>query len=240
MTKKTKSTLSILFMSVSFFMMITTRYTHALGDYVLEFLGLPAWTGDQTGFHLTVIYFGILFVIGLLMVGQYAIRGLNMSKLQVFLIFIGLLTVFWFATETAAKTIKKNSPGLLAIGYNTTDGKMSYRSENFEFTEFTAEFELTNYSNEKKTFYITLDNRGYRDEGVDEINFYSIHGEQAKFELEGRQTRTFLLDLENYDVKGGRKYESGSGNGTIQDIILTDDTGDQVKLNYENFIGIEL
>ncbi len=83
MTIKTKSALSILFMSVSFFMMITTRYTHALGDYILELIGLPSWTGDHTGFHLTIIYFGVLFIIGLFMV----LFSLYRRKESVFFIF---------------------------------------------------------------------------------------------------------------------------------------------------------
>jgi len=36
-------------------MMKTTTYTRALGDYVLEFIGLKSWSGKLAGTHLTVL-----------------------------------------------------------------------------------------------------------------------------------------------------------------------------------------
>ena len=73
MGDKVKGVLSIFFMAVTFFMMVTTKYTHALGDYILEFIGLKSWTGDYSGTHLTVIYFGVLFIISLFVVGKYTL-----------------------------------------------------------------------------------------------------------------------------------------------------------------------
>ena len=240
MNNKVKGGLSIFFMSLSFYMMITTKYARPLGDYVLEFIGLPSWTGDYTGFHLTIIYFWVLFIIGLSLVKKYARDGLNMKKRRVFLVFIGLIVVFNTMTGATVKTIKKNSPGLLSIGYNSENGRMSYESRDYEFTQFVADFELTNYSDEKKTFHIGLDNSSYEKDGFDSINFYLFDGNQATFELEAGQTTAFSLSLDDYHVTGGRKHENGSGNGTIQQVILTNDKGDRVKLDRKDFIGIDM
>ena len=149
MTNKVKGILSILFMSVTCYMMITTKYTHALGDYVLEFIGLKSWTDDYSGTHLTVLYFGVLFIIGLFLVDKYAKNGLNIKGRTVFIIFVALMFMFTSITGMTARTIKTYSSGLLTIGYNSNGSSMNYKSDDKEFVEFTAEFKLTNYSKEK-------------------------------------------------------------------------------------------
>jgi hypothetical protein len=241
MINKVKGVLSILFMSVTCYMMITTRYTHALGDYVLEFIGLKSWTGNYTGIHLTIFYFGILFIIGLRLVKKYAIRGLNISGRNVFIIFVALMIMFSSITGMTARIIKKYSPGLLAVGYNSNDSSLNYRSDDKGFVEFTAKFKLTNYNPEKKTFHITIDRSSYREDGSDEINFYTFDGELAAFELDSNETKYFSLSLNNYSVIGGVGYQNRSGgNGVIRELILMNDTGNKVMLEDNKFFGLEL
>jgi len=240
MSNKVKGGLSIFLMSVTFYMMLTTKYTNALGDYLLEFIGLRSWTGDYSGTHLTVIYFGILFMISLFIVKKYAIYDLNISRRKVFIIFVALMIVFSSITGMVARNIKKNSTGLLTIGYNSSGSSMNYKSKDYKYVEFTAEFELTNYSNKKKTFYITIDSPFYREDGIEEITFYTYDGERAVFELLSNETKFFSLSLDDYNVVGGRVYQNGYGSGTIQEIVLSNDSGNKVKLDSKNFFGIEI
>lgn len=240
MNNKTKGKLSILFMCISFYMMITTKYMHALGDYLLEFIGLHSWTGDHSGFHLTIIYFGVLFVIGLLLVKQHAVDGLNMKRRDIFIVFIGVVTIFYFITGATVTTIKKNSSGLLAIGYNDPDGQFHYESRDYEFTDFEVELSLTNYSNEKKIFYLNIDSPAHRREGLEEISFYGLDGGRAIFELESKQTKHFIIDSDDYIMRGGRSHEHGSGSGTIQEVVLINDNGDKIRLDSKNLFGTEI
>jgi hypothetical protein len=129
LNKKVRALLSILFMSVIFYMMIKTKYSRALGDYILEFIGLRSWTGDYSGMHLTVIYFGILFISGVYLVEKYAVNGVGFRKRNVLLIFIVLMTLFTSITGITARSVKKNSSGLLAVGYNSKGSKMNYKYE---------------------------------------------------------------------------------------------------------------
>ena len=240
MKNKVKGALSILFIAVTSYFMITTKYTHALGDYILEFIGLKSWTGDYSGIHLTVIYFGILFLIGLFLVEKYAIDGLNIKRKSVFIIFVAFMVVFSSITGITARDIKKNSSGLLTIGYNSSGSSMNYRSEDSKFVEFTAEFELTNYSNEKKTFYLSIDNPYYSEDAIEEISFYTLDGKRAIFELGSNETKSFSLSLDNYNLVGGRGFQNRSGNGIVEEIVLTNYMGNKVRLNNNNFFGIEL
>ena len=240
MTNKVKGALSILFMSVTCYMMITTKYTHALGDYVLEFIGLKSWTGNYTGAHLTIIYFGILFIIGLFLVKKYAVSCLNIKGRNVFIIFVVLMITFSSITGMTVRIIKKYSPGLLAIGYDITNSSLNYSAQDKKFLAFKAEFELTNYSNEKKTFHITIHSPFYREDGIDEINFYTLDGNPATFELDSNEAKSFSLSLDDYKVVGGSGFQGGSESGVIQEIILTNDMGNKVSLDSNNFFGLEL
>lgn len=242
MGNKVKAGVTIFIMSLLFFMMVTTKYTHALGDYILESIGLRSWTGDYSGFHLTIIYFGVPFIISLFMVEKYAVELLSMRRTRLFLIFIVLVTVFYWITVFVTINIKKSSPGLLAIGYNSENSYIHYRSEDNEITEFTAEFELTNYSDEVKTFYLNIDSRYYRQDGLKEISFYTLDGEKAIFKLRNNETKLFSLNLNDYKVEGGLVSQNGGLTGVIEEIILinVDDEDDKVRLNSNNGFLAEL
>jgi len=240
MKSKVKGGFLVLLMSLIFYSMITTEYTHALGDYIVEFVGLKSWTGDYSGFHLTIIYFGILFIISLFVVEIYVVNGLNISRMRVFLVFIVLMTIFYLLTGMIASNIKKNSPGLLSIAFNPENSSINYSTKDNKLVEFNAEFELTNYSNEKRTFYMSIDRPSYRQDGIEAISFYTINGDKVTFNLEGNETKTFSLSLNDYKVVGGREFQNGSESGTVEEIVLTNDAGDKVILDRNNGFFAEL
>lgn len=235
---KIKAIGSILLMAISFFMTITTKYIRALGDYVLEFFGIQSWTGENTGLHLTVIYFGILFILSLYLVWKYVVDEFNIRRGYILLIFILLMTFFTLFTNITVKNIKKNSNGIFAIGYNYhNQSKVEYNSKDYKYTDFKAEFELTNYSDSKKSFYISIDSPYYRDENVSPIDIYDKDGTKAIFELEGREKRRFIIDIKDYDIVGGLELLNGSGEGIIPEIIISDNEGNRLRLDHEDIFG---
>jgi hypothetical protein len=237
MKSKWKGWLSIILMSFSFFMMSERKYSDPLGDYLLKFIGLKAWTQGNARVHLTVIYFGILFVISLVMVRVYAVERFPMKRRVIFLVFIAILQVFTFITDTTIKTVKASEPGLLAIGYIKGDSHIHYSYKNKVLTEFSAKFELTNYSNEVKSFNLAIVPFDVRDQ-VSLINFYTVEGEKAVFELWPKQSKTFNISLEDYKVDWNVIHEElGSGGGSIKEIILSDEEGNSIKLNSSNLLG---
>lgn len=90
---------------------------------------------------------------------------------------------------------------------------------------------LTNYSDEKRTFYISIDRPSYRQDGIEAISFYKINGEEATFQLEGNETKIFSLSFNDYKVVGGRIFQNGSESGTIEELVLANDAGDKVILD---------
>lgn len=237
--QKFKGLMSIFITSLIFFMMLDTRYTYALGDYLLEAIGVKAWTGDHTGTHLTVVYFGIIFIVSILFIKKFAYEELGMRRRNIVLVFVLFITMLSLITDISARTIKSNSDGLLAVGFDANNSKISYSCMNEEYSFFIAEFELTNYSKDKKTFYISINNPFDREEGIDGIKFYYDNGVEASFELEGNETKKFELTSDEYIVKGGNRFQNGGGSGIVQEIILSNDSVNKVELK-NNFLGIEL
>ncbi len=243
MNKKFKGVIAILVLSISFFMMITLKHTHALGDYVLQFIGLRPWTGEYSGMHLTIFYFGALAILGLILVRKYVIDDLGVRGRNVFLIFIVIMTIFTFATNTVVVSIKGNSEGLFSIGYNSKDSNISYAYEDMKYSHFRAEVEMRNYGDETKEFQLTIGNPFHREEETEGFDIYDKNGKRVVFSLEGNETRIFRIDLEEYDIVSGKflfKGSRGSGKGSIREVILSDDKGNTIRLDENNFFGIEI
>lgn len=239
-SNKIKGIIGIFFLSISFYMMKTTTYTRALGDYVLEFIGLKSWSGKFTGMHLTVIYFGLLTIILLYVVLKFAVEKWRIRKRWFLLLVIVFINLFSFITDATVRNIKKNSNGLRTIGFNSENSKMEYQSKDMEYTKFNAEIELVNYGNESKEFYITINDFGYREDRPNGIDVCTKDGEKAVFELEGNENEVFRINLDEYKILGVRASRNGGGSGYIKDIILTDENNNKVRLDKNNFFGIEL
>lgn len=236
-----KGILLIFFLSISFYMMIATTYIRALGDYILEFLGLKSWSGNNyMGMHWTVIYFGILTIILLAVVFRFVAEEWKIKKRWVFLLVIVFINLFSFITDAAVRNIKKNSDGLRTIGFNSENSKMEYQSKDMKYVKFNAEMELVNYGNESKQFYMKINDLDHKEDGLNGIDIFTKDGNNAVFELEGNETMVFRINLDDYKILGGRVVQNGGGSESIRDIILTDENNNKIRLDKNNFFGIEL
>lgn len=211
-----------------------------MGDYVLEFIGLKSWSGNFSGMHFTVIYFGILTIILLAVVFRFVAEEWKIKKRWVFLLVIVFINLFNFITDAAVRNIKKNSDGLRTIGFNLENSKMEYQSKDMKYTKFNAEIELINYGNESKQFYMKINDLDNKEDGLNGIDVFTKDGNKAVFELEGNETMVFRINLDEYKILGGRVVRNGGGSESINDIILTDENNNKVILDRNNFFGIEL
>jgi len=203
--------------------MIDTTYHRALGDYILEFFGLKAWTGSYGGFHLTIVYFGVLFFICLHFYKKYSEKTENVSSLKKFIIFVLLVTSMGFISTSTAKFIKSQSDSLKSIAYVSEDNELEYRSVDNEMVSFNAYFTLENYSDVKQAFHVSIDSPWLRKDNIPPIDIYNLEGEKVVFVLEGKAEKTFQINLENFMIKGGRKYENGGFKGVIDELTLYND-----------------
>lgn len=238
MNKKIKGYLSILFMSLMFYMMIDTKYVRSLGDYIVEFVGLKSWTGNQSGTHLTVFYFSVLFFIGLFLVRNYAMRDLKLKGITIIIIFIGLNTIFSLATGEIAKSIKANAGGLLSIELEQGQNSMEYEIDDGKYTKFSANITLKNYSEEDKEFYLRID----EDFGYGNIKLYNLDGKEKMIILNGKETKVLSINLNNTMVNNNmvENFENAGGSGIIERVIIYNKSGEEVRLESKNFLGIVL
>ncbi len=237
-----KGFLSLIFMTLSFFMMIDTKYSRALGDYVLEFIGLKSWTAGNTGTHLTVIYFGILFFIGLYLVIVNVLVGWNKRKRTVLLYFVVLLSIYYFCTMSIFVYIKSNSKSLLSIGFeNPHDSYLEYTSKDQnEIDKFSIKIELKNYSSEEKSFNIRLVNTYSEENSTEIFTIYKKDGDIAAFNLLPNEVKEFILTSSNYNLKkeASTYVNVNSFSGIVDRIVLFNQYGDEVYLDHTNFFGI--
>lgn len=239
--KGIKGVLLIFFLSITYYMTITTTYTRALGDYVIEFLGLKSWSGNNyMGTHLTAIYFGILTLILMALVFRFVADEWKIKKRWVFLLIFLFVYIFSYITDAAVIKIKKNSDGLKTISYNYEKSKIEYQSRDMNYTKFNAEIEMTNYGNERKQFYIKINDLHNKEDGLNGIDVLTKDGNKAVFELEGNETMIFSINLNDYKISGGRASKNGGGSVTIKDLVLTDENNNKIRLDKNNFFGTEL
>lgn len=236
MSGKTKGYLWMLITSLSFYMCLDTRYSPALGDSVLNFLGLKAWSGGDKGLHITLIYFGIIILYGYFSMTKYWIIPYKVQRKKILTIFIVLVMLIHFIFIGLLIGIKSNSNELLSIGMlRGNTGKYSIRYKDNEIQKFEIEFELINYSSETQKFGIEFT----RYNSDDNITVYDSNGELAIFELGGKESRKFNIDLEDYLLSGSDIEAGGTGSfsGSIDNIFLIDEEKDVVKIGKDDFLG---
>lgn len=192
------------------------------------------------GMHLTVIYFGILTIILLAVVFRFVAEEWRIKKRWVFLLIFVFVNIFSFITDMVVIKLKKNSEGLKTISYNFEKSKMEYELKDMNYTKFNAEIEMTNYGNESKQFYMTIDELRYEKDGFNGIEVLRPEGNRTVFDLEGNKTMVFKINLDEYKISGGRVSRNGGGSGPIKDIVLTDENNNKIRLDKNNFFGTEL
>jgi len=235
---KAKASLSIFMMSTTFFLMIDTKYVNAIGDYILQFLNINAWSGNNTGLHLTVLYLGILFFLSMFFVNRYAINKLNMKGNRVFIIFVILVTSFTLATSLSVRYVKKNSEGLQSIAFESENSELDYQFTSSEITKLEASFILKNYSDKKREFYISIDSPWLRKDKVKAIEILNKDGSKAKFLLEAGESKQYTITHKEFNISGGRRVANGGSQGIISEIILSNNEGEIVRLTDGNIFGI--
>ena len=237
MTKKAKAYISILSMAIIFFMNITTKYTRAFGDYVLEFFRIQSWSGNGTGGHLSVLYFGILFFLSIIFVRIYAIERYGMKKRKIFVIFVLLIVLFTQLSGTTAQYIKKNSEDLLSIAFTPDESFIEYSIKENELSEFEAYFSLENYSEQIQEFTVGIDSRWYREDGLDRINIVMSDGTKAMFILYPGESKEFKLALPEYRIIGEPINEVAYSRSSVTELILTNKEGQSIKLTRKDIFG---
>ncbi len=239
---RVKGILSLIFMTLSFFMMMDTKYNKALGDYVVEFIGLMSWSAIDTGVHLTIIYFGILFLIGIFFVNVNVVVGWNKRKRVVLLYSVVLLSIYYFCISSIFILIKSNSDDLLTIGFeNANDSYFEYTSKDQNKIDyFKIKFELKNYSSKEKSFSIQIVNTYLEENNSGFLTIYTKDGDLAMFDLLPNEVKEFVLTSNTYNLKEeiNTYVNVNSFTGSIDRIILSDQYGNKVYLDNGKFFGI--
>jgi hypothetical protein len=146
--------LILLLFSIIFSMNIQGR--NALGDVILKNIGLKPWSGDTGGFHNTILYSLVMFMIGFLG-GTYFLKDLcpKLIKRLPLLLFICFLLLPSLSTAVI-HTVKGLSSGLDAIDYDREESYCEYETDGYGNLIMSAHLPLCNYSNKTISLSVKL------------------------------------------------------------------------------------
>lgn len=240
MNYKGKKIMLIGMMVSSFLLMFDTKYLRAPGDYVLEFLGLRSWTGEFSGTHLTVFYFGIVFFLSLFLIEKYLINESKMKWGRVIIILIFSIAIYTSTVGTIVQIIMRNSDTLTSIEYQSEVGQLSFDEDDGEYTRFDVIFKLHNMSKDKRTFYVDFDSSWRREDGESSIKVLNKNGKRAVFELAGEASEIFELDENEYILIDDDQEGNYSSSGVLDEIILTDLEGYSIVLQHDRGYSLKI
>ncbi|WP_105620077.1 transporter permease [Vallitalea okinawensis] len=230
----------LLIISISFYMCLDTKYVSALGDSIIERIGLKSWSAGDKGLHLTVLYFGVIIITGLFVIEKSLIIPKKIKRWKAFMIFVLLVSLSHLITTSVLISIKSNSPGVLSVGFDkTSEGYYEIEYNGDKLIDFDVKLELRNYSDEDKQFSIQFEKK-YKEEHSKEIfTIYDKENNIAVFSLEARAEKIFEIDPENYYIEREQtgRDDIYSSRGSIQEVMLINKQGDSVRLHKDNFLG---
>ena len=221
----------IILSALLFYMMIDTPHSRALGDIVLETLGLEAWTYGNQGIHLTVVYFAVLFFL-VIFASRFIPVDCDISKKRRIFVFVGTVLVIYLAHSTIIHDRMEQLEGLQSMVIAPSGGSYEYKIAEGEVEEFLCEVELRNYSEEARQFTIIDIN-----DSATDFQLYDKQGAPVQFVIPGKETRKYRINHNDYilkhlDLEGRQPI---AGKGTIDKILLQDSQGNKVtitKLNH--------
>ena len=227
-------------MSVLFFMIIDTKYLPPLGGMLLESVGLKAWSGGDTGLHLTLIYFGIPFLIAYLELRRHHVIHKDFRKLNAFVLFIACVTLLNIGTSFVVQKMKSNMDGLYTIAYIDETGSLKFSYSEQKLNDLHIEFALKNYDDEDHSFNVNLNSKWFEQDRVKPIKILNRDGTLATFTIKAGESKLFVIDQSNYTIEGGYIGDNMGYGSFVEDIILSGEGYDTVILNYKSIFVKEL
>ncbi len=234
MLYKFKKILLLVIISFVLFLSIETKHVGALGDIILQYIGLASWSNGQSGTHFTVVYSLLIIFAFLLLIRRQ--KNYEYSTKFVLLVMIISLTTFTFIVNTSAEFMKGNKEGVFVIGYNSRESMMDFSTTSSGLVDFNAVIDLTNYSDED--IYFSLDiSREYSDNGT-YFDILDMDEKQVVLHLEPKETKQFIFDNEEYLIVGEDVKISGvtTVNGRMT-VIITGMDGEVMEINRNEFWG---
>ena len=227
-----------LMMIVFAYMMTDTMYLKAIGDYVLEMLGLPAWSNGDMGLHLTIFYFGIPFLVCFFWLLQRL--GKQNRKPVVFVVLILGVVILSFLTTQGVLLTKTVSDNLYALTYHDENAKVEYRVDGGVIKKFICQVTLTNHGSEPQQFELSIKGLRAFEEEDEILTILNEKGYPASFRLDGKESRTFVIEYPEYMPSVMLRYNNGGFSGTVQTILLTDAITGKTYEFSERFQGLIL
>ncbi len=232
---------SVALAAVALFLLISTPYYPALGDLLLEKVGLRAWSHRDTGFHLTLLYCMVIICIGFMGMSEYLYKEYPKTYNKGIWIVLGVTALLVTGGNKYVEFSKSMQPGLKAIQFLYDKSKFEYEYEGEKVLKASGILEFKNYSKTSRSFYVKYipDDEFSSQFSEKELIGYERRKESPKLiRVAPRSTSKIQVDFNKNKVLSNADKESrGCGTQSIQTVIIYNDQ-EQVKFTGDNFIGI--
>ncbi|KRT87146.1 MULTISPECIES: hypothetical protein [Bacillus] len=133
------------------------------GDMILRFIGLPAWSyDDSSGLHYSVIGAFIMTITGFLLTASHYSK---ITHIKLKLILFGALfaVLYPFATEQAMFIVKRNTTGLEAVEYIKNKSTCEYETMDDQLN-MDCSIKVNNYGKNAERIYVYPNSNNDRSE----------------------------------------------------------------------------
>ena len=202
---------------------VTQENDFVIGDFVLSKFGLPIWSHGLEGLHysaLISILFGIIGLIG------FASFFKEVSLRLKVLILITL--IFGHSIFFQSYTIVKGySNGLETIDFYRNQSYCNFRStDDNKFIKIDSKIVLTNYSKNRKYFYIRLLLNRDRDQLMQDKSLIAIDDQTNNPKVFSLNPKTKTTINAVFMARQNKGISSASGSFSDMDVIIFDKKGE--------------
>ena len=224
--------------SFLFYAITSTRHSRALGDIILESVGIPPWIDGTSGLHLTLVYglimIGIIFIIR----NKFIDENYHLKGFKHFVVFVVIVSCIYFV-HSGIVTMAISSVDDLNSIVLVDDAQLSYKYKDEELSEFKLEFELRNYSNSSREFQLELN---FPDTRIGNINL--VNENDLRYVLEAKESRLIIIkrDKNNMSLETEIDIESSfvSAERQLENIVLVDRNGIKYNIKTMPYKDIKL
>ncbi|MDH8678433.1 hypothetical protein QE109_09765 [Fusibacter bizertensis] len=228
----------IFLMAFLVFLCSDTRYYHAFGDYIFNYMHIKAWSNGTKGTHLTLFYILPIVLILFVMLKNKVAPKAKVKGWKGITVFFLAIILMVNVTNFGVTLSKRFSDDLSSIVISEGKSKLSFSAENDNLKYFEAQFHLENLSKDSREFNIELVNPF--DDGVSQIFVLNSEGEPALFSISGKTNRMITIDSDHYQIHAYFDVINGGGSSSSFIIRLIDKEGTIYELNTDGFMGIIL
>ena len=159
-------------------------YSEPVGDRMVGFIGVPAWSNGNSGLHYTGIVSIILLIIGLTLLAK------RYSGKMIFIFFLALMIL---PSDLFANVYQSNfAKGIYALEYYQDESNCQYDTNDLGILVGKCTLFFVNHSKQSSTFHVSVDQK-FEGRGFNAMDIINLKDRQL--EIDPRERKKFEISF---------------------------------------------